>query len=632
MTKKRRAIKSRTRATGTKRATRRKPANEKHVIGFVFLICLLLTFFLFFLFFLLEHLRIPNIRSVAYYRPLQASFIYDSQGDVIDKVFQENRVVIPLQSMNPYLLKAFVSAEDSRFYEHPGLDLFSVLRAAFVNIKKGRKGQGGSTITQQVARSLLLTSEKTYVRKFKEAILAWRIDTLLTKDEILYIYLNQIYLGEGAYGVEAAAGTYFNKHAKDLTLGECALLAGLPQAPSRYSPLKHLHQAEKRQRYVLNRMAANGYLTKKQANNAFKEKIVFHKPLLQQNRENGYFIRMVKKRAEKLLGVGLGRAGVRIHTTLDSKLQRVAVDALRKGVKASFDRQVRNGKNKRIVPQGALVSLETCSSKVRSLVGGVDYTVAPYDRATRARRPAGSVFKPLIYSTALEGGMTPDSVILDAPISIKGKGGKRWQPKNFDFKFHGPVTLTMALTHSYNSVAVRLLQKTGVKNVHKMAKASGITSSPPADLSMALGAIDVSLLEMTGAYAPFACDGYSRPPRFIDRIEEIDGSAIVGNSLASHRVISDRTTEMMKKMLYSVVERGTGRRARGLGVASGGKTGTSNDSRDAWFIGFTSRFLTGIWVGHDNNQSLGQGENGGRTAAPIWLDFMKRAGDNTLVK
>ena len=607
-----------------KPTSRKKAAGEVHIIVFMLGIGLLSTIFLFALFYCLEKLSIPNIKSVAYYRPLQTSYIYDSHGAVIDRIFKENRSVIPLKSMPPHLIKAFVSAEDGRFYEHPGLDFLSVLRAMVANIRSGRRGQGGSTITQQVARSLLLTPEKSYIRKFKEAILAWRIDKLLSKDEIIYIYLNQIYLGGGAYGVEAAARTYFDKLAIDLTLGESALLAGLPQAPSRYSPLNHLGRAVKRQRYVLNRMVAEGYITEGQANRAFGEEVRIHKPLLSQNRENGYFIEVVKKRAANMLGVGLYHAGVMIYTTLDSKIQRQAVDSLRRGVKASFNRQPRMAQNKRKVPQGALVSLEVSTSRVKALVGGVDYAVTPYDRATRARRPAGSVFKPLIYGTALENGWNPTSVVVDAPISIKRKGEKLWQPKNFSGQFHGPVTLATALTHSYNSVAVRLLQRTGVTNVHNTARASGISAVLTPDLSLALGAVDVSLLEMTGAYLPFICQGMFRPPLFIDRIEDINGDIVGETRRKANRVFSAKTATEMTHMLGQVISDGTGRRARGLGKPSAGKTGTSNDNRDAWFVGFTNRMLTGIWVGHDDNQGLGRGENGGHTAAPIWLDFMRR--------
>ncbi len=606
-----------------RKATRRqKPLNEKHIIGFLFGIGLLLSLFLFLLFFLLSSLNIPNLHSVAYYQPLQTSTIYDRYGVAVERLSSENRTLVSLKRMSPYLPKAFVAAEDSRFYDHPGLDLFSVLRAAMTNIKRGKRGQGGSTITQQVARSLLLTPEKSYIRKLREAILAWRIDSLLTKEEVLYIYLNQIYLGEGAYGVEAAARVYFNKSAAQLSLAESAMLAGLPQAPSRYSPLKNYKAAKKRQLYVLNRMSADGVISKKQAQKAFQRKLQISRTPIKKDRENGYFLRIVKKRAKKLLGVSLTRAGVNIYTTLDSGKQLQAVRSLRKGVKQSFNRQPKTDK-KRIVPQGALVSMETCSGKVRALVGGVDWAVTPYDRATSARRPAGSVFKPLVYSAALESGMVPGSTILDAPLTLKNSDAKVWRPKNFSGKFHGRVSLREALAYSYNSAAIRLLQKTGVDKVQQLASVSGITSEMTPDLSLALGAVDVSLFEMTGAYIPLSCAGLYSPPVFIEKITEKGGAVIYQNSPEKRRVFSKKTAMGMKEMLGLVVNRGTGRRAVGLPVWTGGKTGTSNDNRDAWFIGFTNKLLTGIWVGHDDNESLGSGENGGRTAAPIWLDFMK---------
>ncbi len=617
--------KKRTRSPARKkRAPRRKPFNQKHIIGFLFGISLLLSLFLFGLFYSLAGLKIPDLRSVAYYQPLQTTTIYDRYGVVVDRISSENRTVVPLSAMSPLLPKAFVAAEDSRFHDHPGLDLFSVLRAAVINVKRGGRAQGGSTITQQVARSLLLTPEKSYIRKFREAILAWRIDQLLTKDEILYIYLNQIYLGEGAYGVQEAARVYFNKSTDKLNLAECAMLAGLPQAPSRYSPLKNYKAAKKRQYYVLNRMNAEKMITKKQANHAFQKRLAFHKPPLNKNSENGYFLRIVKKRAEKILNVPLARAGVRIYTTLDSTMQRRAVGSLRKGVKQSFNRQPKTGK-KRIVPQGALVSIDICSGKVRALVGGVDWAITPYDRATSARRPAGSVFKPLLYSAALEKGMSPKSTVLDGPLALKRSGSEIWRPKNFSGRFHGQVTLSEALVHSYNSAAIRLLQKTGVDSVHRIASASGVSSKMTTDLSLALGAVDVSLLEMTAAYTPFGCSGYYRPPVFIEKITEMSGETIYQPGLKKKPVLTPKTAKAMKNMLGSVVSMGTGRRASGLPVWSGGKTGTSNDNRDAWFIGFTNKMLTGVWVGHDDNRSLGRGENGGRTAAPIWLEFMKQA-------
>jgi penicillin-binding protein 1A len=606
------------------RTVRKKPLNEKHIMGFMFGIASVLTLFLGFLLFSLVALKIPDIRTVAHYQPLQTTSIHDRKGNVVERVFKENRTLVPLSQMSPMLPRAFVAAEDGRFFEHPGLDFISVLRAAINNLRKGRRGQGGSTITQQVAKSLLLSPEKTYMRKFKEAILAWRIDTLLTKDEILYIYLNQIYLGEGANGVEAASQVYFSKKSSELTLGEVAILAGLPQAPSRYNPLKHYDRALKRQRYVLNRMAADGYISKKEAQQAFEKKIVLKKRKDRSYRENGYYTQIVKRQAEKILGTPLAHAGVKIYTNLDSFKQRKAVEAVRNGVRASLARQVFAGQSKRKVPQGALVSMDGCSGRVHALVGGTDYISSPFNRGSSARRPAGSVFKPLIYSVALHDGWRPDSKILDAPLSISSGNGKTWKPKNFSGKYHGMTSLSNALVHSYNTTVIRLLQKVGLNKVHRLAKKVGIHSEMPPDLSLALGAVDVSVLEMTGSYQPFICKGKFTPPSFIRKIESANGEILYENSSPTVQVVAGTVAQKMNVMLQEVIRSGTGKRAKGYSGVSGGKTGTSDDSRDAWFIGFHGRDLTGVWVGHDNNQSLGKNENGGRTAAPIWQEYMKK--------
>lgn len=607
------------------RAVRKKPLNEKHIMGFLFGIAFLLTVFLGFLLFSLVALKIPDIRTVAHYQPLQTTSIYDGKGRVIERVFKENRTLVPLSQMSPLLPKAFVAAEDGRFFEHPGLDFISVLRAAINNLRKGRRGQGGSTITQQVAKSLLLSPEKTYLRKFKEAILAWRIDTLLTKDEILYIYLNEIYLGEGANGVEAASQVYFSKKSSELTLAEVAILAGLPQAPSRYNPLKHYDRAIKRQRYVLNRMAADGYISKKEARQAYERKVNLRKGEHRNYKENGYYTQLVKKQAEKILGMPLNRAGVKIYTHLDSFKQRQAVAAVRKGVRASLARQVFSGKSKRKVPQGALVSMDACSGKVNVLVGGTDFISFPFNRASSARRPAGSVFKPLIYSVALGEGWQPESRILDAPLSISSGNGKTWKPKNFTGKYHGMTTLAQSLVHSYNTSVIRLLQKVGLNKVHRLAGELGIHAQMPPDLSLALGAVDVSLLEMSGSYQPYVCGGKFTTPSLISRITSSSGTLLYKDTSPSKQVLTSSVAHKMNRMLQEVIRSGTGQRAKGYNGISGGKTGTSNQSRDAWFIGFHGKSVTGVWVGHDNNQSLGTIENGGRTAAPIWNEFIKNS-------
>ncbi|MBW6519551.1 MAG: PBP1A family penicillin-binding protein [Desulfoarculaceae bacterium] len=605
--------------------------NEKHIIGFLFGICLLITLFIWMLLAAFKSLELPAINSVSHYRPLQATEILDRHNKVMDRVFIENRTLLPLSKMPTLLPKAFVAAEDGRFYDHPGLDIWSVFRAVVNNTMAGRRGQGGSTITQQVARSLLLSPEKTYLRKLKEAILAWRIDSLLTKDEILYIYLNQIYLGGGAHGVEAAAQLYFDKHARELTLGEMALLAGLPQAPSRYSPLEHLELAQQRQRYVLNRMAEDGYVSPEAARQAFLSPVQLRQSEGVGRENSGYFVQMVRKQAEAELGLSLNYAGVRIFTTLDPDLQLAATRAVRRGVIASLVRSsgqlskeaTDNGQQE--LPQGALVNLEACSGEVRALVGGLDFGASPFDRATQGRRSVGSLFKPFVYATALENGWRPESMILDAPISIQGHGGKQWQPKNFSGTFHGETSLAEALTHSLNVVAVKLLQKVGVDKVRALAKASGISEPITADLSLALGATGVSLLEITGAYGPFVCGGQFASPLLIRKIEDGAGRVLMKNRPESRRVLDAKVAAEMQKMLAAVVREGTGKRAGGLPVFCGGKTGTSDNNRDAWFVGFTRKMITGVWLGYDQNSSLGRDETGGRAAAPIWLDFMQQA-------
>ena len=598
--------------------------NEKHIIGFLFGICLLLTLFLGVLLFAFKTLDLPAISSVSQYRPLQASEILDRHGKVLERIFIENRTVLPLEKMPPLLPKAFVAAEDGRFYDHPGLDFWSVFRALINNARDGRRSQGGSTITQQVARSLLLSPEKTYLRKLKEAILAWRIDSLLSKDEILSIYLNQIYLGGGAHGVAAAAHVYFGKQVQELTLGEMAILAGLPQAPSRYSPFGHLERARQRQRYVLNRMAEDGYVSADAARLAFLSTVQLKAPENTALKDIGYFVQLVRKRAEQELGVSLNYAGVRILTTLDPDLQLAATRAVRRGVMASLVRSSGQGGQKEM-PQGALVSLEACTGQVRALVGGLDFAASPFDRATQGRRSAGSVFKPLIYATALENGFRPESMILDTPLSIRGHGGKMWQPKNFSGEFHGATSLSEALAHSLNVVTVRLLQKVGVDKVRALAGACGIAEPITADLSLALGATGASLLEITGAYGPFVCGGRFIPPVVIVRIEDGSGSILMEDKSQSRQVLDSKVAADMQRMLAAVVSTGTGKRAAGLPGLSGGKTGTSDDNRDAWFVGFTSRLITGVWLGYDQNSSLGSNETGGRAAAPIWLDFMQQA-------
>lgn len=609
---------SRPTAGKKRRPVRKKPYTHVHCILFLLGVTLALCCFLGGLLHLYVKLEIPDIRSVEGYRPKQTSLLLDRHGRILERFFEENRVVVRLGDMAPLLPKAFIAAEDDRFYHHPGIDFLSVLRALFHNIMAGERAQGGSTITQQVTRSLLLSREKTYVRKFKEAILAYRIDSLLSKDEILYIYLNQIYLGEGCYGIGAAAERYFNKAAADLNLGQMALLAGLPQAPSRYSPFRNLDLARKRQIYVLNRMAAEGYITAEQARQASEQSLELTVEE-QSTVEAGYFSQFVRKyMIAKYGGERLLTGGLVIHSTLDSDLQGAAVAAIEHGTG--------NDGNGRTARQGALVSLEVGSGRVRAMIGGRDFKVSQFNRAVQARRQPGSAMKPIIYAAAFESGLTPDTVFRDEPLVLKAGRGKVWKPQNFDRKYHGNMTLRQALVHSNNVVSVKVLQQTGIKKAVSLARKMGIRSKIAADLSLALGSSDLTLIELTAVYGVFAHKGIYSVPLFIEKIvERKDGSIVETNMVDSRQVVSRRTALWMDDILKEVIRDGTGRRASGLRQPAAGKTGTTDRNMDAWFVGYTPRLVTGVWVGHDRKISLGNGATGGSVAAPIWKEFMAAA-------
>lgn len=608
----------------TRRApVRRKIYREQHIIVYVLCIGTLLTGFLGTLLMCFVSLRIPDISNVANYQPPEASLIYDRHGKLIDRMYVENRTVVSLREMSPYLPDAFVAAEDGRFYDHPGLDLFSVLRALINNMKEGRRGQGGSTITQQVAKSLLLTPEKTYTRKLREAILAWRIDKLLTKKEILFIYLNQIYLGEGAHGVESAAQTYFGKRARDLSLAEVSILGGLPQAPSKYSPMHHFKRAVARQKYVLNRMAADGYVSHAEAQSAFDEKLVIRSKASPKQVAYGYYLDAVKNEARELLGIDLQHAGAKIYTHLDPVLQKRAVHTIAEGIGVYMVANQDLIAKKKSNTQGALVCIEHASGAVRALVGGADYSKTSYNRAVQAKRQVGSTFKPFVYAAAIADGKTPGSIISDDPFSIKGRDGKMWTPKNYSGKYHGNVTLKKALSQSYNAATLRLMQQIGYKKVHEVARNAGLAVELQKDLSLGLGAIDLSPLNITGAYTTFARRGVYRTPVVIKKIITADNKKIIPQQI-TRRVFSTKVAAYMEQMLKAVVEEGSGRKTKNVPMVRGGKTGTSNENRDAWFIGFTDKYTTGVWLGNDRNQTLGRKATGGSIAAPIWAKYMEQ--------
>ena len=590
---------------------------------FLLAISLILTLGLGAALYLFISLDIPSIGTLKHYRPATTSIIYDAEKQPITHVSRENRTLVPLSAMPEFLPQAFMSAEDSRFYQHSGVDAWSIIRALIHNIRSGERGQGGSTITQQVARALLLTPEKTYTRKIKEAILAYRIDTALSKEEILHIYLNQIYLGSGAYGVEAAAQIYFDKRVQDLNLAEAALLAGLPQAPSRYSPFRNFKLAKNRQLYVLNRMAEEGYITPTAAQKAY-EKTLLWNPAKEGPTENNYFVEYVKAYVESKYGSeALLTGGLRIYTTLDQNMQQAANMAIKRGT-AKW--AIRQSKHADTLPQAALISMEVKTGRVRAMVGGTDFDKSQFNRATQARRQPGSAFKPFIYAAALENGMTPATMIVDEPIHFRGATAMQyWAPKNYDNKFEGPTSFRNALVRSRNVPTIKILQQVGAAKTIDLARRLGITSPLVKDLSLALGTSGVSPLEMIRAYAAFANNGRMPQPLFIEKIVDSSGKVLEEQQPSFSEAIDPRVAYQMTRIMEAVITDGTAKGISSFGAPAAGKTGTTDQNVDAWFVGYTPELTTCVWIGHDQNISLGSAETGGLAAAPIWLDFMNQA-------
>ncbi len=581
-----------------------------------------LTCFIGFLLFLFVSLNIPDIESLLHYQPLETSVVKDRYGKIVDRIYVENRIVVPVSEMPNLLPKAFIAAEDARFYDHAGVDSISILRALINNIRAGGRSQGGSTITQQVARSLLLNREKTYVRKIKEAILAYRIDQVLSKEQVLHIYLNQIYLGEKSYGVEAASQTYFGKSVKDLTLQEMAILAGLPQAPSRYSPFKHYNQAKKRQGYVLNRMAAEGFISTSAAQKAFATPL-YWAPQKKYFNHARYYLAHIRQIITKQYGHHLlSTGGLTIETTLDLHLQEQASISVEKGITSWA---LRSGKGKKTTPQGALVSIEKGTGYVRALIGGINFQRSQFNRATQAKRQPGSAFKPFVFGQAFNTKFNPASIIIDAPLNLPGHKKHTWQPKNFSNKNFGPTTLYTALVKSRNIVTIKLLQKIGIGSLVSLAKQSGIKTILHPNLSLALGASEVSLLEITSAYSIFANGGKYSPPIFITKIYDRYNRLLEHNIPRQKQVLDSRAAYQVTRILQDVIRSGTGKKAWGLPGHSAGKTGTTDANMDAWFIGYNPQLITGVWIGFDLKKSLGRRETGGLTCGPVWLDFMKKS-------
>jgi penicillin-binding protein 1A len=509
------------------------------------------------------------------------------------------RPFVPLEQISPWLIKAVIATEDRRFFMHPGVDPVGVARALWANLRAGDTVEGASTISQQLAKNLYLSSERTLRRKLEEALLAFWLEVRLSKEEILTLYLNRVYLGAGTYGVEAAAQRYFAKSARDLTLAESALIAGLLKAPSRYAPTSDLQLARSRATTVLSLMAEQ-HLIDEDALIAARARPAKLAP--ERVQLAGWFVDWVLESLDQELGKP--RRDRVVRTTLDPTLQRAA--------EAAVARLLPDG----LRPEAAIVVLDTTGA-VRAMVGGRDYRAGPFNRAVAARRQPGSAFKPLVYLAALEQGRRPTSTVLDGPVRVRG-----WQPTNHDGRYHGQVSLTQALALSMNSAAVRLGQELGTARIVATARRLGVTSPLPEVASLPLGTGEVGLLELTAAYLPFASGGVRRRVWAVVSAEESGAGVLYRHQASEARVIDADVARQMDLMLRAVVTEGTGRAAALPDRRVAGKTGTSQDSRDAWFVGYAGELITGVWVGNDDGTPM-HGISGGNLPARLWSEVMR---------
>ena len=566
---------------------------------------------------------LPSVTALETLQPIQGSKVYDDNDELLTELHVERRIFVPLAQMPQSLRDAVIATEDRRFYSHWGVDPIGIARAIVQNYRRGRIVEGGSTITQQLAKVLFLTPDKSLERKLKEAILALELERRYSKDRILEMYLNQVYFGHGAYGVEAAARTYFGKSVSELNVRESALLAGLPRAPSSYSPFEHAEVAKRRREVVLRRMAEYGVVNAAEAKRLARTDLGLIPP--ERRRTTGqYFLEYVQQALEAKYGVDLVfKGGLNVYTTLSPTMQLAAEQSLREGLKALESRSAkgRHGDH----PEGAVVTIEPQTGYVKAMVGGFDFFRSEFNRAVQAKRQPGSAFKPFIYIAALESGLTAATRIDDAPVSYAvGANGQAWKPENYDRKFRGSTTLQEALEESVNVVTVKLQERIGVNQTVQVARRLGITTPLEANLSLALGASDVSLLEVTSAYSAFANQGTWMPPVTIRYVTDAQGKLLEEHVPEGREAMTPETAYVITSMLRGVVERGTGQGARALGRPVAAKTGTTNDYSNAWFVGFTPRVATGVWVGYDRPRSLGRDETGSRVAVPIWVNYMSK--------
>lgn len=614
--------------------------------------------------------QVPPLEDLRSITPTLSTEVFDKDGRPFGEFFVERRNWVPLDSIPMDLQNAVISIEDRRFYDHWGMNLWRTAGAA-VNMLRGRR-QGGSTLTQQLAKNVFLTQQKTFARKIREAITAVKLERYYTKRQLLTYYLNEVALGGGAYGVQAAARMYFGKDVWKLDVNECATIAGLTQRPEGYRPDRHPREAEKRRNRVLSAMAEEGYITA-QIRDETVALPVKAKPWHRTNSDGAYYLEIIRSHIERTYGEeALYHGGLSVHLPVDRRIQLSADSAVERwtwNVQKSVNRRMvyklkfgkRYGMPDSVAAtrfdslfsiylketgrktwkdsaeyadtigyytvQAAAIVIENATGEVRALVGGRSFDDSKFNRAIQASRQAGSTFKPFVYASAIEQGALPSDIMLDDTIAIDDGTGKIWTPHNYDGKYDGPVTLRRALMLSKNMPAVQVAIRYGIKNVVDLAHRAGIKSTLPAVYSLALGSADVTLLEMTSAYSSFANLGTRMEPRLWDSISTHDGTVLERTSRRSYKVMDSAPAYVSVDMMRDVIRHGTGFPAISAGFTfpAGGKTGTTNDYTDAWFVGFTPLYTCGIWMGFDQKKKLGSGFTGAQVALPIWIDIMKEA-------
>ncbi len=583
---------------------------------------------------------LPSTARLEMIEPALKTQIFAEDGSLVGEFYIEDRALVPLEEIPKYMTDAIVAIEDRKFYSHWGVDIFGITRAAITNVRKGRIAQGGSTITQQLARNLFEMYENTLSRKIKEALLAIRIERAYSKDEILEMYLNQIYFGAGAHGVEAAARVFYGKHASELTVGEAALLAGIPKSPRDYSPIYHLDRALHRRGVVLRSMVETGKLFAEDAARIKNEPVEIRSGRDEKQEFAAYFLEEVRRYLERKYGAErLYHDGLKVYTALDPYLQRVAEDSMEtqlqrmekwknvETTKARYDSLFDNGLQEGPPDyiQGGVIAIDVQTGGIKALVGGRSFKHSKWNRATQAKRQPGSAFKPFIFLAAIESGYTPADILLDAPVVLDLPNGDVWKPSNFTEKFEGEVSLRHSLNFSINIAAIRLLMALGPVSAINYAHMLGIKSRLENVYALALGVSEVTLIELTNAYATIASGGVRSEPILVKKVLDREGKVLEENFAYREEVLDRQTNYMITNLLESVVNEGYGRTARRMGFMepAAGKTGTTDGCTDAWFVGFSNEIAVGVWAGFDEKRSMGRRMTGGRVSVPTWTHIMK---------